>query len=187
MFGVSWIMATVLVPCRVPWVISSSMSGVTVMHSESDVEPECSVVFGAGRLTEDARIDSRRVELAFKLCYYIRTGPHDDSRTFETIGYTVQVPVVLPICDWHNQWALAWRTLGYCPDSSFYVAQQSDWITALPTRFQKNVRHYVVDGRDGYVELIAQSFKWREWLWKDSQRECAPSDGPVVGEGEGVD
>ena len=52
-------MKTILTPCRVPWTISPSMSGVTLTHSESDVEPECTVVCGAGRLNVDGLVDTR--------------------------------------------------------------------------------------------------------------------------------
>ena len=51
--------------------------------------------------------------------------------------------------------------------------------------FRPDFRHYVVDGRDGYVELIARQFRWREWLWTEGEREQAPARGSVVGEGEG--
>jgi hypothetical protein len=76
---------------------------------------------------------------------------------------------------------------GVCPNSGFYVATQSHWLESLPKMFQRDLHHYVVDGRDGCVELMAQSFKWREWLWIDGRREDAPLKGPVVAEGEGTE
>src|SRR5438477_12849739 len=88
------VVETVLSPCRVPWAISPSMSGVTLTHSESDVEPECIVLFGGGRLREDGRTDSRRIEITFNLCYYARLGPHSDREGVEEVlGYIIDPPV----------------------------------------------------------------------------------------------
>jgi hypothetical protein len=178
-------METILTPCRVPWAISPSMSGVTLSHSESDVEPVCTVVFGAGRIQEDGRTDSRHVEIEFKLCYYARVGPHSDEEGVEVLGYTIDRPTICAAdyLDWRVR---QWRETGYCPDPGFYVAERSAWLESLPDFFRRDFRHYVVDGRGGYVELIASQFRWREWLWTVGDRELAPLQRPVVGEGEGV-
>jgi hypothetical protein len=177
--------ATILKPCRVPWSISPTMSGVTLTHCETDVAPECSVVFGAGRLQDNDRTDSRRVELVFEACYYARIGPHSDTEGIEAIGYEVVDPFEFDASDYLSLRSRLWRASGLCPDSGFYVALHSEWLAGLPDYFRESFRHYVVDGRDGYVELIARRFKWREWLWDEGERESAPSNGPVVGEGEG--
>ena len=75
----------------------------------------------------------------------------------------------------------------FCPNSGFYVAKTSAWLSNLTPSVHKDFRHYVVDGRDGYVELIADRYSWREWLWVDSHREEAPSCGPEVGSGNGAE
>jgi hypothetical protein len=162
------------------------MSGVTLSHSESDVGPECTVVFGAGRLGADGRTDSRRVEIAFQLCYYARVGPHEDSEGVEMLGYVVEPPIPCAAAEFLEWRARRWRETGNCPDPGFYVAKQSVWLDSLPAFFRRNSRHYVVDGRDGYVEVIARQFRWREWLWAEGLRESAPARGSAVAEGEGV-
>ena len=179
--------ATILKACRVPWSISPSMSGLTLRHCETDVEPECSVVFGAGRLRDDDRTDSRRVELVFEGCYHARVGPHSDTESIEAIGYKVVELFEFDAADYLSRRSRLWRESGLCPDSGFYVALQSVWLAVLTDHFRLGSRHYVVDGRDGYVELIARRFRWREWLWDEGERELAPSSGPMVGEGEGDD
>jgi hypothetical protein len=176
--------ATILKVCRVPWSISPSMSGLTLRHRETDVAPECSVVFGAGRLRDDDRTDSRRVELVFEGCYHARVGPHSDTEGIEAIGYEMVEPFKFD-ADYLLRRSRLWRESGSCPDPGFYVAVRSAWLARLPDDFRLGSRHYVVDGRDGYVELIARRFRWREWLWDEDDREVAPSSGPVVGEGEG--
>jgi len=173
---------TILTPCPVPWAVSPSMSGVTLSHGESDTRPECTVVFGAGRLQEDGRTDSRRVEIAFEECYYARVGPHSDREGVEALGYAIDPHITCMDAD-HDR---RWRETGCCPDPGFYVARESGWLESLPDFYRRGFRHYVVDGRDGYVELIARQYRWREWLWTSGQRELAPASGPVVGAGRGT-
>lgn len=158
------------------------MSGVTLLHSESDTKPDCTVVFGAGRLEPKHMC---RVEIVFELCYYARTGPHSDSEGVDALGYSVDSPITYNPATYLATRERLWRETGSCPDSGFYVAKQSTWLESLPDFFQRGSQHYVVDGRDGYVELIAHSFRWREWIWKDSHREDVPSKTPVFAEGEG--
>jgi len=179
-------METILTPCRVPWAISPTDSGLTLSHSESMVEPKCTVVLGAGRLQANGKTDDRRIEIAFERCYYARTGPHSDMEDIEAIGYQVEVQNEDPTIDYLDWREREWRRTGYCPDSGFYVAKQSAWISSLQDSCEADDRHYVLDGRDGYVELIARYFRWWEWLWIDGHRELAPSKGPEVAEGEGT-
>ncbi len=185
--SVDCVLKTVLIPCGVPWSISPSTSGVTLIHRETDVQPECSVVFGGGRLQDSGRTDDRRIEITFNLCYYSRTGPHSDTEGVEAIGYDVVQSFEGAGRDYLEWRQKEWQKNGLCPDSGFYVAHESAWLQSLPNFFHKDYRHYVIDGRDGYVELIAKSFKWREWLWRiPGHREDAPRTGPVVGQGEGI-
>lgn len=179
-------MKTILAPCCVPWQISPSMSGVTLTRGESDVESECSVVFGGGRLREDGLTDHRRIEITFKLCWYARTGPKPDTEGIEALGYEVAGSFEGKMRDHPAWYEDKWRLGGCCPDSGFYVAQTSAWLPTLPKFCQKGYRHYVISGRDGYVELVARSFAWREWLWGQGQREDAGSIGSIVGHGEGI-
>lgn len=177
-------MATILTPCKVPWQISSSSSGITLIHTETDTEPDCKVVLGGGRLKEDGHTDSRRIDITFKRCYFARVGHHDDTQSIEDIGYIVDAPVPDDLKD-YSQWRCAtWLALGHCPDSGFYVAQSSDWLSTLP-EFCQRFRHYVLDGHDGYVELIAERFAWQEWSWNHGERDDAPANGSMLGSGTG--
>jgi hypothetical protein len=45
----------------------------------------------------------------------------------------------------------------------------------------------VVDGRNGYAEVLAKKFAWRELLWTWGHRESLSDDYDVVGFGEGVE
>jgi hypothetical protein len=179
-------METILTPCRVPWAVSPSMSAVTLTHAESDVGPKCSVVFGGGRLTADDLTDLRRIEITFERCYFARTGPRDDRLGIEELGYRVEPDYTGYFDDdigWRHR---QWRATGNCPISGFYVAQQSSWLSTLPKYFQNDARHYLVDGENGYVELIARCFTWQEWLWSDGKREDMPLLSSPVHIGEGI-
>ena len=65
------------------------------------------------------------------------------------------------------------------------MATESEWLSSLSGGYQEKCHHYVVVGRDGYVELIAERFRWREWMWTTGHRD-ARELGPVVEKGEGV-
>ena len=144
-------------------------------------------MLGGGRLMDNGSTDDRRIEITFKLCYYLRTAPHLDSEGVEALGYEVASGFEGASRDYLDWLRNEWHKNGICSYSGFYVARESAWRKTLPEFFQKDYWHYVVNGRDGCVELIARSFKWREWLWVRGDREDAVKAGPIVGEGEGID
>lgn len=174
---------TVLIPCKVPWSISRSTSGLTLTHCESDVAPECSVVLGGGRLQPDGTTDDRRIEIIFEYAYYSRNGPLADDAGVKSLGYEIvdgyNSTILADYLTWYRR---EWGKTGVCPNPNFYVAQRSAWLQSLPASVVSDFRHYV-DGSDGYVEVLAQSFEWRDWLWVGGHREHAPKDGPIVAEG----
>ncbi len=53
--------------------VAPSMGAVTLKHTETDTEPECTIVFGGGRMSEKGQLDSRRVEIDFEMCHHART------------------------------------------------------------------------------------------------------------------
>lgn len=179
-------MRVILRSIGVPWAISPSTSGVTLTHAETDMAPECTVVLGANRLSANGKLESCRVDIAFHLSYYAKVGRHEDSESIEAIGYKVIDAYdgdAESYIDWRQR---TWQLTGKCPDPGFYVAEHSEWIETLPTSFRQDFRHYVIDGRDGYVELIAKSFSWKAWRWSTGHRDDAPSEGPVVDCGNGI-
>lgn len=174
-------MRTILTPCRVPWKVSPSMGCVTLSHAETDVEPECTVVFCGYRVTDE--YGQRRVAIEFEQCYYSRTCPLNGGGV-DRIGYEVESSrdEAEDYLEWLDR---EWKATGLCPSPEFYVARESEWLSGLPDPYREGFRHYVVVGRDGYVELVARRFRWREWIWSEGNREDAPAKGPVVDSGEG--
>jgi hypothetical protein len=178
---------TIQTPCLVPWKISPTASAVTLLHTETDVAPECTVLVGAGRLRDDGKVDLRRIEITFDSCYFTRGGPHGDTEGIEALGYEVDPRrETIDV----ERFSSAWQASGFCPDSGFYVAKRSSWLQSVPQIYRSGARHYVVDGRDGYVELIARGFRWRERVytrdWTIMSGDLA-FDGAILGEGEGVE
>lgn len=84
---------------------------------------------------------------------------HDDIASVECLGYEKPEPIV-------DAWPMldTWTVGDDCPDPYFYRVLNSDWTTRLPSHFVHH-RHYVLDGRDGCVEIAAECYTWREWIW----------------------
>ncbi|HEV2296585.1 MAG TPA: hypothetical protein VGR35_22265 [Tepidisphaeraceae bacterium] len=125
------------------------------------------------------------MEIVFDACYHARLGPHDDSEGVEVLRYTVDPPA--PGGGDYLDWlARRWREVGICPRSGFWVAKRSAWMDVLPDFFRRDFRHFIVDGRDGYVELIARRFAWRARAAAEVEHESDPTRWPVVDQGEGA-
>jgi hypothetical protein len=77
-------------------------------------------------------------------------------------------------------------TFGPVSFQGFYVAKKSEWLSGLPAMQDAGYHHYVVVGRDGYVELIAERYRWREWPRTTGHREDLAALGAVVESGEGA-
>jgi hypothetical protein len=157
---------TVLTHCQVPWAISPTRSGVTLTHQETDVAPNCLATVGVGSLTPNNKTDCGLVEICFESCYFARTGPKSDNADIECIGYQV-TPRYEGSADYLEWRASTWRKTGYCPDPGFYIATQSPWLDSIRMPYRKDAKHYVIEGRDGYVEVIATGYRWR-WVERSS-------------------
>ncbi|MES1200877.1 MAG: hypothetical protein ABUS57_05455 [Pseudomonadota bacterium] len=178
-------MNPVITPCRVPWSVSPTMDGLTLTHSNDD-EPRCSIVFGGGRLTESGLTDDRRIEINFASAYFARVSAKDDNEDIDASGFTV-VRMDEGPSDQYLEWRRRrWRQTGFCPESGFYVATESPWLTSAGFAHLA-LRHFVLAGRDNYIEVLASGFAWREWMWPSGPRDQYTDPQDVVGSGEGVE
>lgn len=137
----------------------SPSGGLELRHMETDVAPECSVRFPAGRINSDGKLDQRFVEVTFNGGAFARVHWHDDTSGVECLGYDSPESFV-------DAWPMldTWTIGDDCPDPMFYRVLNSDWIRGLPSHLV-NHRHYILDGRDGCVEVAAECYTWREWTW----------------------
>jgi hypothetical protein len=156
--------------------ISPSNSDVTLTHTETDVAPECRVVFGAGRLQSDSKIDSRVVALTFAECSHARVSPKADNAGLGSEGFEFleDAPKGIAYRNWISE---EWKRRGYCPSSGFWVVARSSWLSELRA---SDGYHYVICGRDGYVELIAKHYSWQEWEWCAGHRDDAVRTNPIA-------
>jgi hypothetical protein len=147
-----------LIPCRVPWTVSPS-GGVSLQYEETDVAPNCIVTFPASRITLDGALDSRFVRLKFVGGAFAKAHWHDDRSGLGSLGYE-------PVSTNEYNWPFKenWKFGDTCPSPEIYEVIDSDWIASLPPMFQLH-RHIIVDGRDGCIEIAAESFEWTEWIW----------------------
>src|SRR5262245_25560919 len=174
-------------PCKVPWSVSPSMSGLTLTHVETDVAPECSIVFGGGRMGPNGLTDMRRIELQFVRASHVRAAPKHDDEDIEASGFQIVGGYDGPWKDYWNWRKRNWRDTGICPDSGFYVAMESDWLRSARMKYGDAPKHFILEGRDSYIEIIAESFSWREWLWPDGPRDNYQDASDVVGSGHGTE
>jgi hypothetical protein len=137
----------------------SPSGGLELRHSETDTAPECSVSFPAGRIIPDGKLDQKFVEVRFVGGAFVRVHWHDDRAGVESIGYELtQMPSgTWPAVD-------SWKVDADSPNPSFYRVLDSTWIPALPSHFALH-HHFIIDGRDTCIEIVAEQFTWREWNW----------------------
>ena len=172
-------MTTTLKSCRVPWDVSAS-PGVTLVHQEGEVAPECKVAFCGSRLGAGDLLDMVQVQITFHAAWHARVAPKFDQSDIESEGFEVPDAYIGGTAGDYLEWRqTAWREQGVCPDASFYVATRSDWLETMPKETTSRSRHYVVCGRDGYAEILAEGFSWREL-------GMSGEDG-LYREGEGVE
>lgn len=161
--------------CSLPWRIWTW--GLSLVHSDTDVSPECSVEFGvnvARRLETPYEAYWARID--FEAAAFASAKPHRDDETLENVtGYDI-VPRTtrsdLPMLDALEAEEAEWIRTGICPDPWFYYSKDSAWLRSESDAWAHRQRglygpedavHFLLDGRDGYIEILATGFSWRAW------------------------
>jgi hypothetical protein len=148
--------------CTLPWRIWPW--DVSLFHSYTDVSPECSVEFGV-MVARPTRPYELWVKVDFEMAELVSAKPHaDDEGVFDVSGYDIS-PTVRDISQ-RERWEAEWLQTGVCPDPRFYFSRDSRWLEAERQRNGAALRaatHFVLDGRDGYVEILAAGFTWQAW------------------------
>jgi hypothetical protein len=135
------------------------------------------------------------VRVDFELAAFVSTKPHrDDESVAEVSGYD-SVPERRPGGYAALQQEEAeWLRTGTCPDPSFYFSGASSWLETVrhswaarqrTSRRPEDAVHFLLDGRDGYIEMIASGFSWR--AWRPGQPLTRAVSGEPVISGEWVD
>lgn len=158
-------------PCRVPWRVWPW--GLDLSHSDTDVVPECSVEFGARVLHDGRDYGELWVVVEFELAGFASAKPHrDDEELADVSGYEIPVRRREYSESMRQAEEEAWLSTGICPEPHFYFSTDSTWLRSERESWAYRQRgriepgdaiHFVLNGRDGYVEVIAAGYAWRAW------------------------
>jgi hypothetical protein len=136
------------------------------------------------------RSEGRWVKVDFELAAFASAKPHRDDETLVSVsGYDI-VPRrrepggvypaglrgalrgVEDVLESWEQGERTWLQTGACPDPGFYFSMDSAWLEAERSSWAARQRnshgpqdavHFLLVGRDGYVEVLALGFTWRAW------------------------
>lgn len=170
--------------------------GVTLSHSDTDVLPEGTVEFGAHIVRPEPPYEQSReagarprgiwVRLDFELAGLARSRPHrDDEDLRDVTGYDI-----IPMRGYDGtseSWAVRqaeWLRTGWCPDPRVYHSRDTAWLADERDGWAYRQRtdqaaadavHFIVNGLDGFVEVMAAGFAWTTY-------QLTP--GPRIGPGE---
>ena len=130
------------------------------------------------------------VRVDFELAAFASAKPHRDDEDLVTVsGYDIVPRRMEPggESSWGLRGALrgvesvlnsweqdqrTWLQTGACPDPGLYFSKDSAWLEAERSSWAARQRtshgpqdavHFLLDGRDGYVEVMALGFTWRAW------------------------
>jgi hypothetical protein len=146
---------------QVPLPFEQDTWGIQLFHEDTDTGPRCFVVLS----TQSNEV----VELEFFGATYACARPHRDNEEIgDVTGYTF--PKVNP-----------WDSNG----SLIFVSRSSSWISRERENWKyrlrgspslDDLRHFLIDGRDGYVEILASNLNWRLWPSWDAHRKRVDPD-----------
>ena len=144
-----------LLALPVPWMISPSVSGIVVRTIENDnteVEVDAEMLEGTARIA-----------IVFRSGQWVRMAPADsDASTLPEAKFDhAQIPAskIALTASYPRDFRELWVQLGSCPDPGFYEVKESPWLTeANAARF--GCRHFVVCGRDMWLEVLALDYSW---------------------------
>jgi hypothetical protein len=157
--------------CSLPWRIWPW--GLSLTHGDTDVLPVCSVEFGVliVRATRPYKELWGRVD--FNLAAFVSAKPHrDDEDILDVTGYDILPRTRGSGFATYEEQQDEWLRTGVCPDPGFYFSTDTKWIDTEQQSWTERQRadlrpgeavHFLLDGRDGYIEILAASFTWRAW------------------------
>jgi hypothetical protein len=150
---------------ELPWKISPSISDFRieiVENGDAAISAEAAVLPQHNPLTE--ALENRRVVMVFSGGQWVWTRPAFSDSTvipphlFE--GYDDGYLPGQSINEFLLESRKKWVASGLCPRPGVYRVENSVWLEEEnASRF--GCRHYVLEGHDMWIEVIAKSFEWR--------------------------
>lgn len=157
--------------CNLPWSIWPW--GLSLTHGDTDVLPECSVEFGVLIVQPTRPYRELWVRADFELAAFACAKPHrDDENLLGVTGYDIVPRRRGPGAATYEEQQDEWLRTGVCPDPGFYFSTATKWIDEERQSWTQRQRadlrpeevvHFLLNGRDGYIEILAAGFTWRAW------------------------
>jgi hypothetical protein len=146
---------------QVPWSVSTTVSHIQCHWSENG---ECAVHFDAYFGHHIGYPKYRRVDVFFERCVAakMRLISSDEDVIVQGLNECTSALRGRPNTDselrsWLCSYADKWASDGNCPDPNFYAVFPSLWLDEFT---MNGLRHFVVKGTDGFVEILASSYRW---------------------------
>jgi hypothetical protein len=146
-----------LLPIEVPWCISPSISHLTIYGEEDGNTVICANTYS---VLDKNNFEDERVRLTFKSCSFIRTYPTfgDDLKTHGYISSFEEIVRNNPEL-YLKEFREKWIETSFCPDSGVYEVENSLWLIQVHGN-KWNLKHFIIQGHDSWVELLAEEVKW---------------------------
>lgn len=166
-------MPNVFRSCQLPWRIWPW--GLALSHSDTDVAPECTVEFGGMFVQPTPPYRRLWIKTRFASSAYAMAKPRRDNENLSDVtGYDIVAHRELFTPQTRERDETAWLETGICPDPGFYYSTDSDWLDGVRQHWAErqltsetpfSAVHFLLDGRDGYIEIAAAGFNW--WAWTE--------------------
>jgi hypothetical protein len=153
-----------------PWMISTSVSDLRVLLLEND---DTTVTCDVATLPTQhpcGELIIRRAAVSFEGGQWLRVEPAATDASTIPAGRFSWGEMPLQEAEGRDAEGLLrdfyarWRETGICPDPGIYEIVSSTWLRSSgAARF--GCKHYVMVGRDTWLEILAMSLAWR---WADT-------------------
>jgi hypothetical protein len=153
-------------PLALPWMTSTSVSDLHVSVVENgDATVRCDV---AAISDQDpfGELAIRRANVSFRGGQWLRIEPAaSDAATvppdrFDWNGLPFRGVKDQNFDGFLREFRTSWIETGNCPDPKVYEIMSSTWLSSSGAiRF--GCKHYLIVGRDLWLEILSLDFKWR--------------------------
>jgi hypothetical protein len=179
----------ILLPLRVPWMVSPSTPFLRLVATESAADGGTFVEFVGyyqcddhpSELGTDVLIAQppgpfqpakgiqrgayRLIRIVFKSGVWARMTPsHSDTETIDESQYDwSQIPDQwtpdMDIDEYLDRDREAWQQTGVCPDPGVYEVSRSRWLSETGAGSDGRWKHFLITGDDSYADVIAQGYE----------------------------
>lgn len=175
-----------LLPMPVPWMISPSKPNLKLIVTEDEkAQVQFVGFFGFEKNIEVDEKDKDQILLFDNVGIYpnIKFGRYQMiSMNFSNIGWIKRTPQYSErevvdetifdwsdvggrklaqedIAAWRNKFMQTWSAERVCPNPSFYLVENSDWISQSEMK-KWGLKHYLILGESSSIEILAQAYDW---------------------------